>query len=134
MLADHPAALIIGDRALTLNNLDPGLTKYDLSEEWFQQTGKTFVHAVVAVRPKVFLDNAQKDFIQKVKVEGCSRIKEIVHARRELSGLDCNILEDYLKNKIRYELNEEAMAGLIHFSNLCYEHGIILKKVSTQFI
>ena len=56
MLVDHSAALIIGDRALTLGEFDPSLTVYDLSEEWFRQTGKTFVHAVLAVHQRVVLD------------------------------------------------------------------------------
>ena len=49
MLVDHSAALIIGDSAFKLRNLDSSITVYDLSEEWFRQTGKTFVHAVVAL-------------------------------------------------------------------------------------
>ena len=134
MLANHSAALIIGDPAFKLGVLDPNITVYDLSEEWFQQTGKTFVHAVVAVREKINLGQAQKKFIQKAKVEGCRRIKEIVHIRKNLFKMDINILEDYLENKIRYDLDDGAIDGLTHFSNLCYEHGIISKKVCIQFL
>ena len=55
MLVDHSAALIIGDAAFKLSNLDSSITIYDLSEEWYLQTGKTFVHAVVAVRKNICL-------------------------------------------------------------------------------
>lgn len=48
MLATHDAALIIGDPAFRLREDYPDLDIYDLSEHWFQQTGKMFVHAVVA--------------------------------------------------------------------------------------
>ena len=134
MLANHSAALIIGDRALTLGDFDSSITVYDLSEEWFRQTGRTFVHAVVAVRDEVCLDETQKKFIQKAKLEGCGRIKEIVRIYKGLPGIGPNVLEDYLKEKIKYDLNEEAMDGLTYFSNLCYEHGIIPNKISAQFI
>jgi len=133
MLADHSAALIIGDPAFKLDTLNTDIAVYDLSEEWFRQTGKTFVHAVVAVREKISLDQVQIKFIQEAKVEGCGRIKEIVRAYKNLSKVNANILEHYLENKIRYDLNDEAIDGLIHFSNLCYQHGIISKKISIQF-
>lgn len=134
MLAEHSAALIIGDRALTLGNLDPGITVYDLSEEWFRQTGKTFVHAVVAVRQGIVLDHVRQDFIHKARREGCQRIKEIVRTHSGLAEVDANVLEDYLANKIRYGLDAEEMEGLIHFSKLCHEHGIIPEKISLQFV
>ena len=134
MLTDHSAALIIGDQALMLGDLDPSLTVYDLSEQWFRQTGKTFVHAVVAVREKVSLDQAQKNFIQKTKVEGCGRIKEIVHVYKGFPEIDINVLEDYLEKKIKYDMDEAAIDGLTHFGNLCYQHGVISKKISIQFL
>ena len=134
MLADHPAALIIGDTAFKLGDLDSKIIIYDLSEEWFRQTGKTFVHAVVAVREKVTLGEDQKNFIQKVKVKDCEQIKEIVRTRKNLFDVNINVLEDYLKNKIRYDLDDEAIDGLTHFSNLCYEHGIISKRACIQFL
>ena len=134
MLTDHSAALIIGDGALTLGHLDPEIRKYDLSEEWFRQTGKTFVHAVVAVPHKVILDNNQKQFIQESKLIGFKHIDEIVRAHKGAFGVDSNVLEDYLKNKIKYDLNEDAIDGLNHFRDLCYEHGIISKKTAAKFI
>jgi len=134
MLAEHSAALIIGDRALTLGDLGSGITVYDLSEEWFRQTGKPFVHAVVAVRQGVDLDRVRQDFIQQAKSEGRERIKEIVRAHTELAEVDTHVLEDYLENKIRYDLGAEEMNGLTHFSNLCHEHRIIPEKISFRFV
>jgi len=133
MLVDHSAALIIGDSAFKLSNLDPSITVYDLSEEWFRQTGKTFVHAVVAARKNICLSQSQKKFIQQVKAEGCGRVKEVVQDYKGLSNVDIEALEDYLEKKIRYDLDEAATDGLVHFRNLCYEHGIILKKHSIKF-
>ena len=134
MLVDHSAALIIGDAAFKLSELDPSITVYDLSEEWFRQTGKTFVHAVVAVRKNIFLSQSQKKFIQQAKIEGCGRVKEVVRGYRGLPGIEAKVLENYLEKKIRYDLDEAAIDGLTHFNNLCYQRGIISKKYSIKFL
>ena len=134
MLVDHSAALIIGDAAFKLSELDPSITVYDLSEEWFRQTGKTFVHAVVAVRKNIFLSQSQKKFIQQAKIEGCGRVKEVVRAYRGLPDIEAKVLENYLEKKIRYDLNDAAIDGLTHFNNLCYQRGIISKKYSIEFL
>ena len=116
-----------------MSNLDLSITVYDLSEEWFRQTGKTFVHAVVAARKNICLSQSQKKFIQQVKAEGCGRVKEVVQDYKGLSSVDIEMLEDYLEKKISYDLDEAATDGLVHFRNLCYEHGMILKKHSIKF-
>ena len=134
MLVDHSAALIIGDAAFKLSELDPSITVYDLSEEWFRQTGKTFVHAVVAVRKNISLSQSQKKFIQQAKIEGCGRVKEVVRDYRGLPGVETKVLEDYLEKKILYDLDETAIDGLTHFNNLCYQRGIISKKHSIKFL
>ena len=134
MLVDHSAALVIGDPAFKLNNLDPSITVYDLSEEWFQQTGKTFVHAVIAARKKISLNQIQKQFLQQAKVEGCGKIKEIVRDYKGLSSVNVEVLENYLEKKIGYDLDKEAIEGLIHFNNLCYQRGIISKKYPITFL
>ena len=78
MLVDHSAALIIGDSAFKLSNLDSSITVYDLSEEWFRRTGKTFVHAVVAVRKNISLSQSQKKFIQQANKEGWARLQALI--------------------------------------------------------
>jgi chorismate dehydratase len=134
MLIDHSGALVIGDPTFKLNDLDPSITIYDLSEEWFGQTGKTFVHAVIAVRKKISLNSIQKKFIQQAKVKGCKRIKEIVREYKGLDDINVKVLEDYLEKKIEYDFDQMAVDGLTHFNNLCYQRGIISKKHPIKFI
>ena len=134
MLAEHPAALIIGDPAFKLNKLSSDITVHDLSEEWFKQTGKPFVHAVLAVSEKVTLNENQKNLFKIARVKGCSRIKEIVSKYKNLSDVENTVLEDYLENKIRYDLDDEGIDGLNHFINLCYQNGVISKKIFIRFI
>ena len=89
---------------------------------------------MVAVRQGVDLDRVRQDFIQQAKSAGRERIKEIVRAHTELAEVDTHVLEDYLENKIRYDLGAEEMNGLTHFSNLCHEHRIIPEKISFRFV
>jgi len=44
------------------------------------------------------------------------------------------VLEDYLENKIKYNLDDEGIDGLNHFINLCYQNGVISKKIFIRFI
>ena len=62
------------------------------------------------------------------------RVKEVVRDYKGLSSVDIEMLEDYLEKKIRYDLDEAATNGLVHFSSLCYQHGMILKKHSLEFL
>jgi chorismate dehydratase len=130
MLENHDAALIIGDQAL-------GFTKknaliYDLSEEWFNLTGKTFVHAVIVVREGINVQFSQT--IIAAKREGLKNLDVIAKTQAKKTGHPVALVQDYLKNKIRYDFGEEEMEGLASFQSLCYEAGLISKKFPLNFI
>lgn len=128
MLKDHDAALIIGDQALALSIAGGDLTLFDLSQEWFERTGKTFVHAVVAMSAGVEIPAKSLAFIEKSKAEGLANIDEISRSYAEKWGVDAEFCKDYLANKIRYDLGEEEMAGLNHFRDLCLEGGYFIAR------
>lgn len=134
MLKEHDAALVIGDPAFHLRSADPGLEIYDLSELWFKQTGKTFVHAVVAVDSKVELDKNFLVVLQEAKADGLARLNEIARAESEKSGIDFETCIDYLSNKIIYDLGVVEIAGLQHFRDLCLEKGILDNPAMIQFV
>ena len=125
MLEDNDAALIIGDQALKLDVPDKTLTIFDLSEEWFKRTGKTFVHAVIAIAPDVGIDQNIINVIQKSKAEGLSNLDEISITEGEKLGLDAGVCKNYLSEKIRYNLDEEEMDGLLHFQELCCNDDLL---------
>ena len=125
MLKDNDAALIIGDQALKLGLSDKTLTIIDLSEEWFKRTRKTFVHAVIAIAPDVDIDQNIINLIQQSKAEGLSNLDEISITEGKKMGLDAGICKDYLSKKIRYDLDEEAMDGLLHFQELCCNDDLL---------
>lgn len=134
MLNNHDAALVIGDPAFGLRSAYPDLRIYDLSEQWFEQTGKTFVHAIVAVRNGIDLSQEFLAMVQGAKAEGLSRVKSIAQTESEQSGIAFETCLDYLSNKIIYDLGPEEINGLQHFRDACFEKGILDHTGTLQFI
>ena len=132
MLNHHDSALIIGDQALGISK--EGVSIYDLSEEWFNQTGKTFVHAVIAVREGIEVENRIIQTLLDAKQEGLQNLDTIVQTQANKTGHPVFLLRDYLKNKIRYDFGEEEMEGLMHFQSLCHEFGLVPKKFPLRFV
>ncbi|HIE41914.1 MAG TPA: hypothetical protein EYP95_01485 [Nitrospinaceae bacterium] len=132
MLQNHDAALIIGDQALTVSN--EGVSIFDLSEEWFNRTEKTFVHAVIAVRKRIKVEDGIIQVLLDAKQEGLQNLDTIAQIEATKTGLPVFLLQDYLKNKICYDFGQEEMEGLMHFQSLCHEAGLILKKFPLRFV
>ncbi|MDH5762056.1 MAG: menaquinone biosynthesis protein [Nitrospinota bacterium] len=134
MLKEHDASLIIGDPAFRVRASFPNLHIYDLSELWFEQTGKTFVHAVVAVRQEIELDQEFLVTMQEVKGEGMAQIESIAQAAAKKLGIAFETCRDYLENKIIYDLGKEEMIGLQHFRDVCFEKGLLEQKEMIKFV
>lgn len=134
MLSVNDAALIIGDQAFSLPKLRTEPNVYDLSEEWFKETGKTFVHAVVAVREGVVLPEKIISKIQLAKKEGMQAIADIADRYAASSGLNLNVCEDYLRNKIIYDLGDQELTGMTLFRDKCCDRGMIPKKYEIRFV
>ena len=130
MLSQHDAALIIGDQALGFSK--EGASIYDLSEEWFKQTEKTFVHAVIAVREGIKEGIVQT--LMDAKQEGLQNLDRIAQTQEKITGHPLFLLQDYLKNKIRYDFGQEEMEGLMHFQSLCHEADLVPKKFPLRFV
>jgi chorismate dehydratase len=125
MLQDHDAALIIGDQAMGAELLDSVKFAFDLSEEWFQRTGKTFVHAVVVAQKNIELENQLLDYLLQAGAKASDEIDAIAKNHSERLGLEENLCRDYLQNKIIYSLGEEELQGLKVFQKMCYEKGLV---------
>jgi chorismate dehydratase len=134
MLKEHDAALIIGDPAFRLRSNFPNLEFYDLSEQWFEQTGNTFVHAVVAVRNGIELDQEFLVTVQGAKEKGMSQIESIAQAESEKMGIAFETCLDYLSTKIIYDLGKEELIGLQHFLDVCFERGFLDRNEMIRFV
>jgi chorismate dehydratase len=132
MLDLNDAALIIGDQALGVSR--KGLSIYDLSEEWFNQTEKTFVHAVIAVRKGIKVDNKLIQTFLDAKQEGLDSLELIAESVAKKTGQPELLIRDYLKNKIRYDFGEEEIEGLMHFQSRCHQVGVVLEKYPLRFV
>nr|NIS41061.1 hypothetical protein [Desulfuromonadales bacterium] len=74
----------------------------DLSQAWFEQTGKTFVHAVVASREGVRPDPKTLALLNRAGEDGLAQMDLIVKDFIKTTGLDAAVCEDYLRHRIRF--------------------------------
>jgi chorismate dehydratase len=101
------AALVIGDRAFALNTKHTYI--YDLSAIWKEMTGLHFVFAAWVANTKL-----PKDFIvsfNKALEKGLSNIDKALALEGD-SYPNCKDPEDYLNNKISYNLDIEKQKGM----------------------
>jgi chorismate dehydratase len=96
---DSEAFILIGDRTFDLINQYK--YQYDLAEEWRKYNGLPFVFAAWVANKEI-----DKDFIQKFNhalSNGIHKINDVI-SENLLINFDVN---DYLKNKIQYHLNDD---------------------------
>jgi chorismate dehydratase len=122
MLQRCDAALVIGDPALYLDHQAARLAKIDLGEQWTSLTGLPFVWAFWAGRPGV-LPTAALTVLREARDAGVAASDAIADAYcgpgRAALG------RAYLRDNIRYVLDEGAAAGLLKYYELAEKHGVI---------
>jgi len=122
MIERCDAALVIGDPALYLDHRAAGLDKIDLGEQWTSLTGLPFVWAFWAGRPGV-LPPAALAALAEARDEGVAASDAIADAYcgpgRAALG------RAYLRDNIRYGLDERAAEGLREYYQLAARHGVI---------
>ena len=132
MLSSNDAALIIGDKSFFADKANK--FTYDLSKEWYQLTGKPFVHAVLCVRKRAQVDQDIIKLILTSRDSGLSSIEEISKEAEQTTGIRKETCADYLRNKIRYTFGKEEQEGLKEFLSLAKKHGFIDSEPELKFI
>jgi chorismate dehydratase len=122
MLADHDAALIIGDPALTCDST--GLRVWDLGAEWHDITGLPFVFAVWAKRTDTVLPDGAGPFVTSLE-EGLTHIDEIAAAMAAPLGLPAASLQEYLRVDLHYDLGERETQAMALFFRQARELGLV---------
>ena len=128
MLAEHDAALLIGDPALALAGderfrLRDDLEVIDIGEEWTRWTGLPFVFAVWAGRAERVTPEVAAE-LEAARDRGLGRLDAIARAQaRNPAEADRNLR--YLRNAIRYRLGERELAGLRRYLELAGELGLL---------
>jgi chorismate dehydratase len=122
MLEACDAALLIGDPALYLDHQAVGLQKVDLGTEWTELTALPFVWAFWAGRPGVLPEPALQA-LRDARDAGIAAVDAIADAYcgPERAALG----RAYLRDNIRYTLDDRAAAGLRRYYELAAKHGVV---------
>jgi chorismate dehydratase len=138
MLAEHDAALVIGDPALKIDR-----SRYltlDLAEEWIRHTGKPFVFAFWAVRsaalkesdpelelPKIFRDSRDHGL-------QASSLNQIAREWAPKLAISESDVRSYLTENIYYHLDSGCLEGLRLFYRYATEVGALPAAPELQFV
>jgi chorismate dehydratase len=133
MLADHDAALLIGDPALlALERRDEieaqtgPLEWHDVAELWTGYTRLPWVAAVWAVRPAAVGNAAELiDDLTQSRVHGQGHIAELVALWTPRLALPPATIEHYLTRNIHYVLDAACLEAITLFRALAAQHGIL---------
>jgi len=138
MLAEHDAALVIGDPALKVDR-----SRYrtvDLAEEWIRFTGKPFVFAFWAVRgealkeanPSVDLATVFRDSRDHgLKSDSLKQISDVWAPRLGISEKD---VLTYLTENIYYKLDAECLEGMQMFYRYAADIGALPSAPELRFV
>jgi chorismate dehydratase len=129
MLAEHDAALVIGDPALQIDRSQ--YFTLDLAEEWIRRTGKPFVFAFWAVRREALAEVSPSldlcEIFQQSRDHGLAptsldQIAREWAPRLRLSEAD---IRGYLTENIHYSLDPACLEGL----RLFYRYAVEIKAL-----
>lgn len=122
-LKDVDAGMLIGDTGLEKAHSPPdGYNIFDLGEIWTTETGLPFVYAVFAVNDGVQLGE-NLEALARSKACGTGMIGEIARRESGRLGLEEKICNVYLSQRIKYDLGEKEIDGIIRYSELLSELG-----------
>jgi chorismate dehydratase len=137
MLAEHDAALVIGDTALQVDR-----TRYltlDLAEEWIRYTGKPFVFAFWAVRSAALQESGLSqnlaEIFQRSRDHGLDpkNLAQICRDWAPRLGLSEAVVRTYLTENIHYRLDAGCIEGLWLFYRYAAEVGALPVAPGLQF-
>ena len=118
MLAEHDAALIIGDPALRIEPKELEWNALDLGAEWVAWTGLPMVFAVWAGRQAALRPKVARAFLDSYEW-GRGHTEEIVARAAVERGFAAEAARDYVTRRIVYELDDRHRAGLELFRRKC---------------
>ncbi len=117
------AVLLIGDRAMREPD-EPFVTSWDLSEEWYRDTGLPFVFACWTARSGVDT-SLSETLLMACRDAGCDNLSTIAQREAKSLGLTEQEAEHYLRHYLRYHLGPQERAGLEAFRLACQSAGLL---------
>jgi len=138
MLAEHDAALVIGDPALKIDRRR--YQTLDLAEEWIRCTGKPFVFAFWAIRGAALSETDPALDLAAVfrdsRDHGLepSSLNQIARQWSPRLGLSEADIRSYLTENIHYHLDAGCLEGLQLFYRYAAEIGALPAAPGLQFV
>ena len=138
MLAEHDAALLIGDPALKVDR-----SRYftlDLAEEWIRHTGKPFVFAFWAIRSQALNEAAQSldlpAIFQHSRDHGLEpeNLTQICQEWAPKLGISEASVRSYVSENIHYKLDPGCIEGLELFYRYAAEIGALPASPELNFL
>jgi chorismate dehydratase len=136
MLAEHDAALVIGDPALQVDRAR--YLTFDLAEQWIRFTGKPFVFAFWALREAALRDAGGLDvtaIFQQSRDNGLKpgNVDAIARWWGPRLGMTEDDVRSYLTENIDYYLDSETLDGLLLFFEYGRECGALSSAPPLKF-
>src|SRR5713226_1635969 len=134
MLADHDAALLIGDPALKVDRSQ--FHTWDLAEEWIRFTGKPFVFAFWAVRQDAKHSSPDLAAIFQESRDHGLETASLAHIARTWAprvGMTEPDIMQYLTSNIHYYLDDACLDGLRLFYRYAYECNALPQAPDLHF-
>ena len=138
-LGGREAILLIGDAALRATMGRHDMFVYDLGELWYQWTGTPFVFALwlttreVAGRRGDELRRLARQLGHAKQYAG-EHLEEIVRVSPERDWMGSELLFDYWRNIISYDLSDRHLSGLKRYFRLAAEIGLIAPVRDLAFL
>jgi chorismate dehydratase len=133
------ALLLIGDSALRASMMLPNMFVYDLGDLWSGWTGEPFVFALWLTTRTAFQnhgDELNRLFHQLccAKVYAKEHLEQIVEVSPERNWMGPELLLEYWRNNICYDLTEHHLDGLKRYFRLAVEAGLIANVPKLAFL
>jgi chorismate dehydratase len=136
MLAEHDAALLIGDPALLALEDRPGIeqqvgpcTWHDIAEEWHTRTALPWVAAVWAVRPEAVPTTENRAQLiadlNTSRDHGLASIDALVDEWTPKIAITPATIRHYLERNIHYRLDPACIRAIEMFRDLAAQSGIL---------
>ncbi|MGU3470304.1 menaquinone biosynthesis protein [Paenibacillus sp. D51F] len=138
MLAEHDAALLIGDSAIKASWLSHGLEVMDLGEEWHTWTGLGMTYAVVAAdrgavgRHPDSLAKLHRDMLESRR-RSLQDLTPLVERAMASVGGTSAYWNAYFQG-LRYDFGPELRAGLELYYKHAHTMGLIDREVALEFL
>jgi chorismate dehydratase len=127
-LHENDATLLIGDQALTTSGKN-----IDLGEKWYEFTHLPFVYAFWVIRDGI------KDYQEIVRVIieskefGMKNLDKIIESESKRLSINKEIVNNYLRQTIGYDLKRKELRGILKFINLAVKYKFIDKEREIEF-